>query len=74
MIRAAGFELLPLMEMALRSRAHADELLLASRAARMNAEFLETIICEGTDEEVRDALRLCTTAAVVPYTSDPNAS
>ena len=72
MIRAAGFELLPLMEMALRSRAHADELLLASRAARMNAERLEHVICHGTDEEVNEALRMCTTSAATP--PDPNDS
>jgi hypothetical protein len=71
-IRGASFAILPLMELALKSRAHADELLLASRAARLNAERLEAIICYGTDEDVNEALRLCTTTQADP--PDPSAS
>lgn len=47
-----------LMLAALRARAHASELALASRAAQMNAEALEVIVCDGTDEEVIAAVKV----------------
>lgn len=46
-----------LMLAALQSRKHADELLLHSRAARMNAEALEVIVCDGNDDDVLKALK-----------------
>ena len=42
---------------ALKARADAAELLLASRAALKNAELLEEIVCTGSDAEVEEAAR-----------------
>jgi len=57
-IRPAGYAHLLLTEHALRCRSHSEELALASRAARKNAEALEEIICNGTEAEVLEALKL----------------
>lgn len=47
-----------LTQAALISRNEGRELLIASKCAIDNAEMLEEIICNGTDEEVAKALRL----------------
>lgn len=49
---------LALTRLALEFRQSAGELLLASRNALANAEALEEVICNGTDEEKKEALRL----------------
>ena len=55
-----------LMEIALRSRAHAAELLHAHRAAMKNAEALEEVICNGNDEQVAATIAIITLTAEVP--------
>jgi hypothetical protein len=49
---------LPLIALAARCRAHADEFALAAKIARDTAERFEHIICFGSDAEVSEALKL----------------
>lgn len=62
-----------LTQAALISRNEGRELLIASKCAIDNAEMLEEIICNGTDEEVNAALKLVTNTGL-SSTSLPSTS
>lgn len=58
-----------LTQAALLARREADELLMASYNARTNAEAMEEIICNGSDEEVKAALHMFHNPAVGKFSS-----